>query len=170
MLKIFWKKIPSSQKDQLYLDTTDFQFFQIFKNRSLMTTNIKSIVICHLGTRFKRKKKRNKLVWKRTFWSSAQVQFKNTSIFIFQWFDSDFNPRIKSDWRDSDFIPRFCKIFEISKSFSLILLSVKNEPCTPNLGTLLSKQVEIIAKKVSNFKTGLFWSKSQNFQKLFMPL
>ena len=64
-------------------------------------------------------------------------------------------------WRDSDFIPRFCKIFEISKSISLILLSVKNEPSTPNFGTLLSKQVEIIAKKVSNFKTGLFWSKSQ---------
>ena len=71
-------------------------------------------------------------------------------------------------WRDSDFVPRFCKIFEISKYFSLILLSVKNEQCTPNLGTLLSKQVEIIAKKVSNFKIGLFWSKSQNFQKILI--
>ena len=59
--------------------------------------------------------------------------------------------------RDSDFIPRFCKIFEISKSVSLILLSVKNEPCTPNFDTLLSKQVEIIAKKESNCKIGLFW-------------
>ena len=97
MLKIFWKKIPSSQKDQLYLDTTDFQFFQIFKNRSLMTITVQQMIICLLETRFQRKKKRNKLAWKRAFWSSAQVQFKNASIFIFQWLDSDFNPRNKSD-------------------------------------------------------------------------
>ena len=81
MLKIFWKKIPSSRKDQPYLDTTDFQFFQIFKNRSPMTITVQQMIICLLETRFQRKKKRNQLVWKRAFWSSAQVQFKNTPIF-----------------------------------------------------------------------------------------
>ena len=45
---------------------------------------------------------------------------------------------------------------KFSKSIWPILFNVKNESCIPNLGTLLSKQFEIIVKKVLNFKIGLF--------------
>ena len=89
MLKIFWKKIPSSQSDQPYLGTTDCQLFQVSKNQLLMTTNIKSRVFRRLRTRCRRKKLRNKLAWKRIFWSSAQVQFKKSMLSILISNDAD---------------------------------------------------------------------------------
>ena len=41
-----------------------------------------------------------------------------------------------TSWWDSIFIPKICKIFEFSKTCSVILLRVKNESIRPNLGPI----------------------------------
>ena len=87
-LKIFWKKIPSSQSDQLYQATTDCQLFQVSKNQVLVTTNIKSTVFRRLRTRCQRKKLRNKLAWKSIFWSSVQVRFKLEPVLILEYWNA----------------------------------------------------------------------------------
>ena len=89
MSKIFWKKIPSSQKDQLYQATTDCQPFQVFRKQLPMTNRIQSRVFCRLRTRSRRKKLWNKLAWKRIFWSSAQVKFKLSKSMLSVWKSND---------------------------------------------------------------------------------